>query len=178
MHTSVSTPPPLPPAPYPLPQIAGYKVPKGTIVSVSPFVTCLQSRNYSNPTMFQPERWMQAAAESAKAADVSVTADTARPRDQAPSEQGPAAEDSAGDSGSGGSGINDHFAFSVGPRDCVGQQLALLELQMVVATLAGRFEWEGDALGVELREHITYHVTLQPKGGSLCLRATPRVPAA
>ena len=148
------------------------------MVTVSPFIMCLQSRNYSNPTMFQPERWMQAAAESAKAADVSVTADTARPRDPTPSEQGPAADSSAGDSGGGGSGINGHFAFSVGPHDCVGQQLALVELQTVVATLAGRFEWEGDALGVELRENISYHVTLQPKGGSLCLRATPRMPTA
>jgi cytochrome P450 len=30
---------------------------------------------------------------------------------------------------------------AAGPRDCVGQALAMLELQAVLATLAGRFAW-------------------------------------
>jgi cytochrome P450 len=94
------------------------------------------------------------------------------------------------------------LSFSVGPRDCVGQSLAKLELQAMIATLAGRFELspgknlqqrlagmaaaaaagskvDGGGEGpvanpaVALKECIMYHVTLQPRDG-MVLQFTPR----
>jgi cytochrome P450 len=63
-----------------------------------------------------------------------------------------------------------------GPRDCVGMALAYLELQAVVATLAGRFEWAGAeplSGAADLRRLACYHVTLAA-GGGMWLKATPR----
>jgi cytochrome P450 len=51
-----------------------------------------------------------------------------------------------------------------GPRDCVGQALAMLELQAVIATLVGRFEWAlpgaGGGLGTTapLQQLLCYHM--------------------
>lgn len=40
------------------------------------------------------------------------------------------------------------LVFSAGPRDCIGQSLARMELQVVVASLVSRFEFKpGDRLG-------------------------------
>ena len=61
----------------------------------------------------------------------------------------------------------------------MGRALADLELQVVLAMLVGRFRWESDAAGMEdLKRRACYHVTLQPKGGKMLLRATPRAPVA
>lgn len=38
--------------------------------------------------------------------------------------------------------------FSAGPRDCVGQSLALLELRTALATLLGRARWARDLCGL------------------------------
>ena len=58
----------------------------------------------------------------------------------------------AAGAGAGGcsspSGLPDPLTFSVGPRDCVGQTLARLELQVLVASLVTAFEWSpGHMLG-------------------------------
>lgn len=73
--------------------------------------------------------------------------------------------------------LQDPWSFSIGPRDCAGQALARLELQVVLATLVGAFHvslppdvggWPG------LLERRLYHTTLQARGGSLPLLLTPR----
>jgi len=71
----------------------------------------------------------------------------------------------------------DPWTFSIGPRDCAGQALARLELQVVIAAVVGNFKvqlapevggWEG-LLGKRM-----FHTTLQMRGG-LPLLLTPRV---
>ncbi|EXU95345.1 cytochrome P450, partial [Metarhizium robertsii] len=53
-----------PPGPFPLPRIcrgafiSGHYIPAGTVVSVSPFVTARDHRNFHNPDEFCPERWI------------------------------------------------------------------------------------------------------------------------
>ena len=59
--------------------------------------------------------------------------------------------------GGGGGALPDPLSFSVGPRDCVGQNLARLELQVVVAAMVAGFNWRaprecaggGDEKGAE-----------------------------
>lgn len=54
-----------PPGPLPLPRIcqgafiSGHYIPAGTVVSVSPFVTARDHRNFHNPDEFCPERWIK-----------------------------------------------------------------------------------------------------------------------
>lgn len=78
---------------------------------------------------------------------------------------------------SGSSRLQDPWTFSIGPRDCAGQALARLELQVVIATIVGRFHielspevggWEG------LLARRMYHTTLQVQGG-LPMLLKPRV---
>jgi cytochrome P450 len=67
---------------------------------------------------------------------------------------------------------------AVGPRDCVGRALAMLELQAVLATLVGRFSFalppgvEGEGVAV-LEAMVCYHITLHARNG-MPLLVTPR----
>jgi hypothetical protein len=85
-------------------------------------------------------------------------------------------------SSSGGAGkqLQDPWTFSIGPRDCAGQALARLELQVVIAAVVGNFRvalgpgvsgWEG------LLSKRMFHTTLQVKDG-LPLLLTPRAGTA
>ena len=107
---------------------------------VAPGPTGTSFHNYG-PTsgIFDPERWMTSepsiitAAEAPKvtlpAEGHATTTVSARETDVDPS--GPA----------GFNGPPDPMTFSLGPRDCVGQSLARLELQVVVASLVAAFKW-------------------------------------
>jgi len=55
-----------------------------------------------------------------------------------------------------------HIPFGAGKRVCVGQNLAYLELRMVVATMLQRFDFE--QIGVETTD---FHLTLKPAGSKL-----------
>ena len=97
----------------------------------------------------------------------------------------------------GGGGCPDPLSFSVGPRDCVGQTLARLELQVVVAAMVAGFNWspghtleelikrgenkrqdgEEGASSVAVKAlygTAQYHITLQPRNGEMLLRASHR----
>ncbi|KIY98165.1 cytochrome P450 [Monoraphidium neglectum] len=79
-----------------------------------------------------------------------------------------------------GGGLADVFAFGIGPRDCIGRALAMLELQVVLATLVGCFAFalppgvKGEGVAA-LEAMVCYHITLHPRDG-LKLCATPRAP--
>ncbi|CAD7704570.1 unnamed protein product [Ostreobium quekettii] len=95
--------------------VYGYRVPKGTVVSVN--VHCL---NYSpllwdDPGTFNPERWRKMA-----------------PTEQAGTEFAPQP------STKGNPRIL--WAFSDGPRNCLGQRMAMMEMHLVVAVLLAHFE--------------------------------------
>src|SRR5262249_32882863 len=55
-----------------------------------------------------------------------------------------------------------YLPFGDGPRICIGNQFALLEGQLVLATLAQRVAFERAALAVVEPEPL---ITLRPKGG-------------
>jgi cytochrome P450 len=81
------------------------------------------------------------------------------------------------------------LTFMAGPRDCIGQNLAKLELQVVLATLLGRFRFgPGPELAQELAVAAAtgqppvaalhalagVHITLQPLSGRMEFSVTPR----
>lgn len=74
--------------------------------------------------------------------------------------------------------LPDIMSFSVGQRDCVGQNLAKLELHALLATVLGQYRFE---LGPELSEGLpaltarsVVALTNMPEGG-LPLKPIPRV---
>ncbi|EFJ41922.1 hypothetical protein VOLCADRAFT_107481, partial [Volvox carteri f. nagariensis] len=69
--------------------------------------------------------------------------------------------------------------FSDGPRNCVGQSLALLELRTTLATLCGRFRFRlaEEMGGVEgVVAAARQDVTLKPGDKGLLMHVIPRVP--
>ncbi len=55
-----------------------------------------------------------------------------------------------------------HLPFSAGPRKCIGDQLAMAEGQLILATTAQRFDL---ALAPDQRIDTTALITLNPKYG-------------
>lgn len=93
-----------------------HTIPAGVMVIVPFYAVHRSSANWADPNVFQPDRWLA---------------------------HGSAAGAAAGDILSG-TGARPGFApFSEGPRNCVGQALALLELKAFLATAYGRldFRW-------------------------------------
>jgi cytochrome P450 len=77
------------------------RVPAGSILMISPWVTHRDARFYVDPDAFRPERWLTPGA------------------GQLPKYA--------------------YFPFSAGPRHCLGQRFATLEIMLAVATIASRF---------------------------------------
>ncbi|KAF6256430.1 cytochrome P450 [Scenedesmus sp. NREL 46B-D3] len=177
--------------------LLGHVLPKGMHVLIPPYPIGVSVANYG-PTAdrFIPERWLDqqqlqhldALREAAGLAPHVLAAAAATGLNPADS--------SCGD----GRKPPDNLSFSSGPRDCVGQSLAKLELQALLATVAGHFVLSpGQELqrqlaaatapaGSEVDQHgegpvcnpadvlkrcIMYHVTLQPKAG-MVLQFAPR----
>ena len=67
-----------------------------------------------------------------------------------------------------------YFPFGGGPRYCIGHNFATLEAQLIIATIASRFELELLPDFVLEPERL---FVLRPRGGHLPMRVTPRVPA-
>eukprot|EP00775_Hariotina_reticulata_P010115 gene10115-10272_t len=196
-------------------EVCGYTLPKGSYVMIPTMALCLSSRNYGPDTiLFKPERWLTGS----KAATCIGAVDhddlspagsdqggggqhdatcwaSAGPFDGAADEgagSGGASERSHGSLRGGGAGEAvppDPLTFMAGPRDCIGQSLAKLELQVVTATLVSRFMLTpGEKLQHEMavaaatgrspmaaiHALAAAHVTLQPTDGHLLLRFAPR----
>uniref|UniRef100_A0A383VZN8 Cytochrome P450 n=1 Tax=Tetradesmus obliquus TaxID=3088 RepID=A0A383VZN8_TETOB len=112
----------------------------------------------------------------AQAADTDAIGSSSAANGTAPAAAAAAA--AAGGKGSRQQPPNDPWSFSIGPRDCAGQALARIELQVVIAMLVGQLQlqlhpsvggWQG------LLQRRMYHTTLQVEGG-LPMLLRPRVP--
>ena len=82
-------------------EIGGYRVPAGTIVLLSAWVTHRHPRYWPNPEGFDPDRF-------------TPEAEKARPRYA-------------------------YLPFGGGPRQCIGNNFAIMESQLIVATVLSRF---------------------------------------
>lgn len=104
-------------------EIAGYRIPEGAQVLVSPFAVHRHPELWERPDAFDPERF---ATERAKD----------RPRYA-------------------------HFPFGGGPRQCIGNAFAIMELQVLLPAMLGAFRFalaEGADLTPQPR------MTLRPRG--------------
>jgi cytochrome P450 len=111
----------------------GYRIPRGSYVLVSPWVTQRDPSLWSEPEAFRPERFARDAPPQPRYA---------------------------------------YFPFIGGPRQCIGNTFALLEAQLMLATLAQRFRLQlvpGQAI------ELLPLLTLRPKNG-LYMTPTPLAP--
>lgn len=147
---------------------------QGTFIFIPLLPYSMARHNYGKDTLhIRPERWLSDTSNTVTNLDIgsntddpSVTATTAP--GQTP----------------------DPYTFMAGPRDCIGQALAKLELQVVLATMVSRFRvLPGPQLEQELQiaaktgqPPLTAihalagaHLTLQPEDGTMKLRLEPRL---
>ena len=105
-------------------EIGGHRIPAGSLVILSPWVTHRWSHLWENPDVFDPERFSPERSEG-------------RPRFA-------------------------YYPFGAGPRACIGSEFAMLQAQLVVATVAQRYRLSLiDGQEVEPRPALT----LQPRKG-------------
>ncbi|KAF6250399.1 cytochrome P450 [Scenedesmus sp. NREL 46B-D3] len=122
-------------------KIGSYTVPPGTIVATPLFAIQNTIHNWDKPEDFVPERWLDVPVETY-------------------------VYDSTTNTSGGKRGIT-FMPFSEGPRNCVGQSLAKMEVLTLLAKLVGNFHLElaqemGGRAGVISREST--HLTLQSAG--------------
>ncbi|CAD7697501.1 unnamed protein product [Ostreobium quekettii] len=106
-------------------RVCGYRVPKGTLIHINSLGLNNVPWLWDSPEKFDPERWVKH--------ETSVESeDKAHPGQKSPPRK--------------------LWSFSDGPRDCIGQRLAIMELHLAVAVLLANFElrlaermggWEG-----------------------------------
>jgi cytochrome P450 len=127
-----------------------YRVPAGTLVGTPLFAIHNTVHNWDAPEAFRPERWLGVPVET-----YVYNAREAH----APGDLATAASSSK-------RGIT-FMPFSEGPRNCVGQSLAKMEVLTLLAKLLAHFRIEltaemGGREGVRSREST--HLTLQSAG--------------
>ncbi|KAA6427588.1 MAG: cytochrome P450 [Trebouxia sp. A1-2] len=133
--------------------IGGYRIPKGTPVQLPVYPMHLSPHNYVQPCKFWPERWMQQSESVAKDSEYPDATPTGNRRCQAASWN----------------------PFSCGPRNCIGQSLALAEARTTLAVFVAKFHFalpEGVDRETFLKTEQVSRLTLQPKG-TLLLNTTP-----
>ncbi|KAI8464092.1 MAG: cytochrome P450 [Monoraphidium minutum] len=121
-------------------KVGPYTVPAGTIVATPLFAIHNTQHNWDAPEAFRPERW----------ADVPVETYVYNSKE-----------------GAGGKRGITFMPFSEGPRNCVGQSLAKMEVMTLLAKLLASFRIEltpemGGREGIRKREST--HLTLQTAG--------------
>ena len=85
-------------------EVGGYRVPKGSLVFLIPFVVHRRPNLWPDPERFDPDRF-------------TAEQDAARPKFA-------------------------YLPFGGGPRGCIGNQFAMVEAQLIVASIAQRFRVE------------------------------------
>ena len=104
--------------------VGGYRLPKGSLVGISPYILHRNPDLYPNPEGFDPERFSKGAS-------------AARPKYH-------------------------YLPFGGGPRFCIGNAFALMEMQIIVPMLLQRFRLD---LLPGFRLQLDPSVTLRPKHG-------------
>ncbi|KAL3157249.1 hypothetical protein ABBQ38_001484 [Trebouxia sp. C0009 RCD-2024] len=135
--------------------IKGYRIPKGTVLMFPPHAMQLSPCNFSHPSKFWPDRWTSGVLEDWD------------PKGSAYPDATP-----AGNRRNLSASWN---PFSTGPRNCIGQALALAELRTVLAVLLANFFFElpkGMQREKFIEEEEVWWVTLQTKHG-VPLKVTP-----
>ncbi|KAG1669648.1 hypothetical protein FOA52_010808, partial [Chlamydomonas sp. UWO 241] len=155
-------------------KICGHDVPAGTWIALPGGVIDRSTAVYGEDAdKFRPDRWLSHTSESG-GKDGAAWAATG-------------AYDDHGDNASSGAvdqapaalaqdRLKEPIAFSMGPRDCVGQALARLELQVFIAELFSRFRVSlapGMGSPKEIFDRQIFHVTLS-FDGEVLLRMEPR----
>jgi cytochrome P450 len=104
--------------------IAGHEIPEGTIVGNSQYTIHHHESYFPRSFDFLPERWIPGSHEQEKGLGFDVTAESLETAKRA------------------------FIPFSVGPRNCVGKNMAMMEMTLAVARVVWALEFrrpEGDA---------------------------------
>lgn len=133
-------------------RVGKYVVPSGVVVGVPLYALHNTKHNWQEPESFKPERWLNVPVETFVY--------------------------NSKDPDAKGSESLTFMPFSEGPRNCVGQSLAKMEVLGVLAKLLSNFHFElapemNGKEGVKSREST--HLTLQTKGTKgIRMHLTPR----
>ncbi|CAD7698928.1 unnamed protein product [Ostreobium quekettii] len=132
-------------------RVCGYRLPKGTMIGVPFHPLYHVPWLFEEPERFRPERWSSQAPQEKLNGDASCEKRGGAPRS--------------------------FWSFSDGPRDCIGQRMALMVLHTVVAVLVAKFEirladrmggWEGTTarqyIGMSLSIDGGMWVHFKPRG--------------
>ncbi|RYP79678.1 hypothetical protein DL769_002835 [Monosporascus sp. CRB-8-3] len=103
--------------------VDGHYIPKGVIVSADIRLVSMDPRNFPDPEMFKPERWIN----KSHPIDRRLT----------------------------------NLAFLLGPRGCLGINMAQLEMRIVLAKLVLAFDWELVKPDLDLTRESQYMVMWQ-----------------
>ncbi|MCU4972240.1 cytochrome P450 [Halobacteria archaeon AArc-m2/3/4] len=128
--------------------LGGYRVPAGTTLQLSVYGIQRDERWWDEPAVFRPERWLVGG-------DGSERNDADDGEHEAGSENGERTLESDPDRPEYA-----YFPFGGGPRHCLGMRFAMVELQLALATIARRVEFDRVA-GTETLEP-SLGVTLDP----------------
>lgn len=113
--------------------ISGYRLPKGTIVNFPGNRAVNTEKDWGDPDVVRPERWLTGEDMSSK-----------------------------------------YFhMFSLGPRDCIGQKLAMLEVRQTIVSLLTKYHLSTDKSFKELLENAENSGLIESKGG-MWLNLSPR----
>ncbi|WP_207586485.1 cytochrome P450 [Halomontanus rarus] len=128
--------------------LGSYRVPAGTTLQLSVYGIQRDERWWDEPAVFRPERWLVGG-------DGSERNDVDDGTNEAGTENGGWTLESAPDRPEYA-----FFPFGGGPRHCLGMRFAMLELQLALATIVRRVEFDRVA-GIETFEP-SLGVTLDP----------------
>ncbi len=133
--------------------IQGFRIPAHSAVIMSQWVIHRDPRWWPDPEKFLPERWLENTSDDAhhdqmsgiRGQESNTVSSPVHPLTRPPARP-----------------FYAYFPFGAGPRGCIGNQFAMLEATLAVATIAARFHFELVA-PEEVKPWPS--VTLRPGGG-------------